>query len=48
MDYDEARSIVYGMTYDQWKNYHQQSATEEQKLAFEKTKPLHAEISGHN
>ena len=48
MDYDEARSIVYGMTYDQWKNDHQQSATEEQKLAFEETKPLHAEISGHN
>ena len=48
MDYDEARSIVYGMTYDKWKNDHQQSATEEQKLAFEETKPLHAEISGHN
>jgi uncharacterized protein len=48
MSYDEAREIVYGMTYDEWKNNHQHEASEEQKQLFEDTKPLHAEISGHN
>ena len=47
MNYDEAREIVYGMTYDQWKRDYQKEASEEQKAAFEPTKPLHAKISGH-
>ena len=47
MNYDEAREIVYGMTYDEWKRDYQKEASEEQKAAFETTKPLHAEISGH-
>ena len=47
MSYDEAREIVYGMTYDAWKNDFQKEATEEQKRLFEETKPVHAEISGH-
>ena len=47
MSYDEAREIVYGMTYDEWKRDHQEPATDEQKQMFEDTKPLHAEISGH-
>ena len=47
MKYDEAREIVYGMTYDQWKRDYQKEASEEQKAAFEMTKPLHAKISGH-
>ena len=47
MDYDQAREIVYGMTYDEWKRDYQKEASEEQKAAFETTKPLHAEISGH-
>ena len=47
MNYDEAREIVYGMTYDQWKRDYQKEASEEQKAAFETTKPLHAKISGH-
>ena len=47
MDYDEAREIVYGMTYDEWKREYQKEASEEQKAAFETTKPLHAKISGH-
>ena len=47
MNYDDAREIVYGMTYDQWKQDYQKEASEEQKAAFEKTKPLHAKISGH-
>jgi len=47
MNYDQAREIVYGMTYDEWKDKHQAPASEEQKRLFEETKPLHAEISGH-
>jgi len=48
MNYDEARETVYGMSYDDWKSNHQAPATDEQKRQFEDTKPLHAEISGHN
>ncbi|MGB0750067.1 MAG: DUF1244 domain-containing protein [Magnetospiraceae bacterium] len=47
MDYDKAREIVYGMTYEAWKSTHQEKASQEQLDAFERTKPLHAEISGH-
>ena len=45
---DESREIVYGMAYAEWKDKHQSAASEEQKRAFEETKPLHAHISGHN
>ncbi len=48
MSYDEAREIVYGMPYDDWKNQHQTESSEEQRAAFEETKPLHADISGHS
>lgn len=48
MSYDEARQIVYGMTYDEWKDKHQRDATPEQKARFEETKPLHAFVSGHH
>ncbi len=47
MDYDEAREIVYGMPYDDWKAKHQEKASSEQQQKFEDTKPLHAKISGH-
>lgn len=47
MDLETAREIVYGMTYDEWKDKHQAKATDEQKQKFEETKPLHAKISGH-
>jgi hypothetical protein len=47
MSYDQAREIVYGMPYDEWKDKHQTKASEEQKRTFEDTKPLHAHISGH-
>ncbi len=33
----EAREIVYGMPYDEWKAQHQAEATPEQKAAFEKS-----------
>ena len=48
VDYDAARTVVYGMTYDEWKDKHQAKASDEQMKMFEETKPLHAEISGHN
>ena len=47
MDYDQAREVVYGMPYKEWKDKYQESASEEQKSKFEETKSLHAEISGH-
>ncbi|MBT3359598.1 MAG: DUF1244 domain-containing protein [Rhodospirillales bacterium] len=47
MTYEEAREIVYGMPYDQWRDKYQLEASNEQKRQFEETKPLHAKISGH-
>lgn len=37
LDKEDAREIVYGMPYDEWKNKYQTPATEDQKAAFEKT-----------
>jgi hypothetical protein len=34
LSYDEAREIVYGMPYDDWKQRYQSEATAEQKAAF--------------
>lgn len=48
LDYDQARAVVYGMPYDEWKQKYQTEATPEQKQKYEDTKPLHAKISGHN
>lgn len=39
MSYDEAREIVYGMPYEEWKARHQGEATEAQKAAFAKSAP---------
>ena len=47
MSYGEAREIVYGMPYDEWKAAHQEKATDEQMRQYDETKPLHAHISGH-
>ncbi|WP_430511110.1 DUF1244 domain-containing protein [Pannonibacter phragmitetus] len=38
---DEARELVYGMPYDDWKRLHQREATAEQKAAFEASRPEH-------
>jgi hypothetical protein len=38
MTYEEAREIVYGMPYAEWKKKHQQEATAEQQAAFEEAK----------
>ena len=37
ISYDEAREIVYGMPYADWKAAHQTEATPEQKAAYEAT-----------
>jgi hypothetical protein len=34
MSYDQAREIVYGMPYEQWKAQHQNEASAEQKARF--------------
>ena len=35
MDYDNAREVVYGMPYSEWKDNYQQEATPEQMAAYE-------------
>ena len=35
MSYDDAREIIYGMPYEDWKRRYQSEATPEQKAAFE-------------
>jgi len=47
LTYDQAREIVYGMPFAEWKAAHQTPASDEQVATFERTKPLHAPISGH-
>ncbi|PKF62210.1 DUF1244 domain-containing protein [Psychromonas sp. psych-6C06] len=36
LDYDQARELVYGMPYAQWKEHHQLPATEAQLATFKK------------
>ena len=36
---DDARTLVYGMTYDEWKTKHQSAATPEQLKTFDVNKP---------
>jgi len=35
MDYEQAREIIYGMPYNEWKNQYQLAATPEQQAAFD-------------
>jgi hypothetical protein len=37
LEYDQAREIVYGMPYEEWKTRYQSEATREQKRAYEAT-----------
>lgn len=37
IDYDQARELVYGMPYSEWKKKHQREATAEQLAKFEAT-----------
>ena len=47
LTYDDARQVVYGMPYDEWKDRYQSEASAEQIEKFEETRPLHAFVSGH-
>lgn len=48
MNYDQAREVIYGMPFKEWKSTHQTDATQAQMDEFEQSKPLHAYISGHS
>ena len=37
----QAREIVYGMPYDEWRKLHQKEATPDQKAAFAASQPKH-------
>ena len=39
MDYEQAREVVYGMPYGEWKDKYQKEASSEQLAAFEQNKP---------
>ena len=39
LDYEQAREVVYGMPYQDWKSRYQTEATTEQRSAFEKNRP---------
>ncbi len=41
MDYEEAREIIYGMPYKEWKTRFQAEATPEQQAAFSEKNPGH-------
>lgn len=41
MDKEEAREVVYGMPYEEWKAKHQTEASDAQKAAFDKSNPGH-------
>ncbi len=41
MEYEDAREIVYGMPYGEWRNKYQSEASAEQKAAYEAAKPDH-------
>lgn len=41
LDKPEAREIVYGMPYEDWKTKYQTEATDKQKAEFEKNRPQH-------
>ncbi len=44
MDYEGARTEIYGMPYESWKSNHQLPASDEQKQRFQDTKSEHAVI----
>ena len=41
LDYEQAREIVYGMPYAEWKAKHQNEASPEQKAKFSASAPKH-------
>lgn len=45
VDYDDAREVVYGMPYSEWKEKHQAPASDDQMQKFDASKPMHAVIN---
>jgi hypothetical protein len=45
MDYEQAREIVYGMPYSEWKSLYQQEATPEQMEKFTEEQKKHEQDS---
>ena len=43
IDYDQAREIVYGMPYDEWKSRYQAQASDEQQARFAERQAQEAE-----
>jgi hypothetical protein len=41
VSYEQARELVYGMPYDEWKRLYQHEATGEQQKTFSDQKPSH-------
>jgi hypothetical protein len=41
MSYDQAREIIYGMPYQEWKEQYQTEATAEQRAAFDSSHGKH-------
>ncbi|MFB6260903.1 MAG: DUF1244 domain-containing protein [Thiohalorhabdaceae bacterium] len=48
LDYDQAREVIYGMPYADWKARYQAEASDEQVRQFEATKDRHADTSAGN
>lgn len=43
LDYDQAREIIYGMPYQEWRQNHQSEATAEQLAAYEQKQKAKSE-----
>lgn len=41
LEYEEAREIIYGMPYSEWKSKHQKAASADQVAKFKETNPDH-------
>ena len=44
IEYEQAREIVYGMPYSEWKEKYQKEATAEQKQAFKEREMRHSNV----
>lgn len=43
LDYDQAREVIYGMPYQEWRQNHQREATPEQLAAYEQKQKAKSE-----
>jgi uncharacterized protein len=48
LNFDQAREIIYGMPYSEWKDKHQNEASANQQDLYKKTQALHAKITGYD